>query len=219
MCKYDTAGNLQWVNGAGGNDCDEVGTVTCDSVGDIFISGIASSSISVGGHYLYAYPGVVFIAKYNSNGNVLWAKLVNDSCAIGAPAISAEPLGNLYGLGSLPNCPVFVLDTFTINYQPYQYSYFGKIKSSTVGIDDYSVSQQITVFPNPFSMETIIRFSEYQINTHLRLEDIDGRIIQELNFSGSEYQFSNNNFKPGIYFLNISDSNNNIRVTKKLLVY
>jgi uncharacterized repeat protein (TIGR01451 family) len=76
IIKYDAAGNPLWAKSAGGTEEDDGVGISTDLMGNAYITGyFYSSSISFG-DYTLANNGQddIFIAKYDSDGNVIWAK-------------------------------------------------------------------------------------------------------------------------------------------------
>jgi hypothetical protein len=78
IAKYDSSGNVIWAKSAGGNKDDIGSCISTDSYANVFVSGyFISDSISFGNTTLYNTEGTgwdIFIAKYDSNGNLIWAK-------------------------------------------------------------------------------------------------------------------------------------------------
>src|SRR5262249_42166161 len=74
--KYDPSGNVLWAKKAGGTGGDLGAAVSADVSGNIFVTGyIQSPSVTFGTITLTDSGGHdFFIAKYDSSGNVLWAK-------------------------------------------------------------------------------------------------------------------------------------------------
>lgn len=86
LAKYDSEGNILWAKSAGGNGDDRTTALSVDNSGNCYISGyFTNDSISFGTIVLPDAPGTnSFVAKYDSSGNVLWAKGVgNNSKATG----------------------------------------------------------------------------------------------------------------------------------------
>ncbi len=75
VAKYDPNGKIIWVKTAGGQMYDVGYGVTADGNNNVIITGTFSSSISFGTISLkgHAYSDI-FVAKYDPNGNVLWAR-------------------------------------------------------------------------------------------------------------------------------------------------
>jgi hypothetical protein len=73
--KYDPSGTVQWAKRAGGTSFDIANSVGTDASGNIFITGRFFNTITFGVTSLTSSGGAdVFIAKYDTGGNVLWAK-------------------------------------------------------------------------------------------------------------------------------------------------
>lgn len=77
MClvKYDTSGNVIWAKDASGNGTFnyDLFTITVDGSGNIYVAGHFYGSTVTFGTITLSNQGL-FIVKYDSNGNVLWAK-------------------------------------------------------------------------------------------------------------------------------------------------
>ena len=80
IVKYDESGNVLWAKGEGGTSTDYAYSITVDANGNSFITGYFDSpSIIFGSTTLTnadntGNTGDIFIVKYNTSGNVLWAK-------------------------------------------------------------------------------------------------------------------------------------------------
>ncbi|HTB31831.1 MAG TPA: SBBP repeat-containing protein [Bacteroidia bacterium] len=120
LAKFDSNGNILWIKQAlipsGGRG--QGNGVATDAKGDIYITGFIIDSASFGTHYLNSPGGVsdIFIAKYNANGNVLWAKqstFKSTSASDQAYSISTDEKGNAYIAGIFQDTIIFGMDTLT----------------------------------------------------------------------------------------------------------
>ena len=124
VVKYGTSGNVVWAKSIGGSDNDVGSSVATDANGNLFASGyFASSSIAFGSNTLTnASSGTndMFIAKYDTSGNVVWAKNAggnNDDYAVSA---SVDNSGNAYMAGHFKSISVtFGSNTLTNSGPPY----------------------------------------------------------------------------------------------------
>ena len=71
------------------------------------------------------------------------------------------------------------------------------------GISENSIASFIKIYPNPFTYQTTISFSQEQIQTHLKIMDDLGKEIKNFNFSGKELIIEKGELSPGIYFLQV----------------
>jgi hypothetical protein len=76
IVKYDEDGNLIWAKGAGGRSNDIIYSIKTSQSGEVFIAGTYVSDTLFMDSVLIFNSGDydIFIAKLNSNGDVLWAK-------------------------------------------------------------------------------------------------------------------------------------------------
>jgi hypothetical protein len=80
IAKYDSAGNFRWAKSAGGTLYDEGIAVATNTANCVYFTGnFASPEIILGSDTL-ANRGTnnVFVAKYDSSGNIIWAKPSRD---------------------------------------------------------------------------------------------------------------------------------------------
>jgi hypothetical protein len=95
LAKYDAAGTQQWAHQFGVSG-DDVGTgVSIDGLGNVYLSGSTHGSLegpSAGGR-----DG--FLRKYDSSGNVVWAKQFGTAGSESATGVGADALGNVFVSG------------------------------------------------------------------------------------------------------------------------
>ena len=77
LAKYGPAGDLKWVRTAGGIIGDYARGLACDGDGNVYITGEIEETVIFGPFTLISHGNNdVFIAKYDTNGDLLWAKRV-----------------------------------------------------------------------------------------------------------------------------------------------
>lgn len=94
LAKYDAYGNVLWAKSAGGNDNDFALSVATDTAGNVFVTGFVSTSILFDTVVL-TNPGF-FIAKYDTDGHVLWAKSASNICQSQGNSVVIDAFGNAY---------------------------------------------------------------------------------------------------------------------------
>jgi len=101
ITKYDGNGNVLWAKSAGGIINDEPQCISTDVRGNVYITGSFQNSSITFGSIVLTNSGIfgdIFITKYDSNGNVLWAKSEGGLDDDEARSVSNSG-GNLYITG------------------------------------------------------------------------------------------------------------------------
>ncbi len=104
LTKYDANGNVIWAEGTGGTSGDDATSVTVDVSGNIYLTGYFGAgdngNITFGTDTLInAGEYDIFLAKYNTNGNVLWASSAGGTGEDMAYSLATDTLGNVYVTG------------------------------------------------------------------------------------------------------------------------
>jgi len=114
IAKYDGSGNVLWAKCAGGISRDVANSISSDGSGNIVVTGLfRSPTLSFGSTILInADPSGntedVFISKYDSSGNVLWAKSAGGMGMFGdiGYSVSANANGNVFIVGSFSSSSI-----------------------------------------------------------------------------------------------------------------
>lgn len=103
IAKYNAYGNILWAKSFGGTGNDNGNKLATDSSNNIYVIGeFASPSVSFGANALAntsAGTNDIFIVKYDSSGNVLWAKSAGGGGTDYGNDITAGPAGEIYITG------------------------------------------------------------------------------------------------------------------------
>lgn len=116
FAKYDAGGNYLWARSIGGSTQDYGTSISIDPSGNVYITGYFQSALAD----FDPGPGVanlscvgpagtadLFFAKYDTNGNYLWAKAVGSTGGNDlALSISTDATGNSYITGSFAGISV-----------------------------------------------------------------------------------------------------------------
>jgi hypothetical protein len=149
IVKYDSNGNALWAKKAGGTSNENPNSIVADQNGNIFISGVFYSPTITFETITLTNANTnsadVFIAKYDSNGNILWAKNAGDVNYGNSPSVTIDLSGNaiLTGCFSSP----------TIN--------FGTILLTNTGLDDIFLVKYDTNGNEIWARSTVGTDSEY----------------------------------------------------------
>ncbi len=74
IVKYDPMGNAVWAKRAGGINYDEGYSVTTDTAGEVYVVGHFQGPSITFGSFTFNGTEDMFVVKYDTSGNVLWAK-------------------------------------------------------------------------------------------------------------------------------------------------
>jgi len=119
LAKYDANGNVLWAKSAGGKGDDEANSVAVDASGNIYVTGDFKSPTITFSSTTFSNPEVysivmnvwgytyckisnnadLFLAKYDANGNVLWAKSAGSKGDDVAKSVAVDASGNTYLVG------------------------------------------------------------------------------------------------------------------------
>jgi hypothetical protein len=107
LSKFDSAGSLKWTTYFGGENRDGASGLAIDSFNNIYISGASSSSsgIATTGAFQTKLGNApndnndAFLAKFNSNGSLLWATYFGGEKNDGAVALAIDYSGNVFITG------------------------------------------------------------------------------------------------------------------------
>ncbi len=114
IAKYDPNGNVLWVNKGGGSVWDVGNAVTTDHMGNCYITGgyrntatFGTTSFTSAGNY------DIFVAKYDTNGNFVWAKSAGGTGDDRGQSISVDASGNSYLTGFFKGTMTVATSTIT----------------------------------------------------------------------------------------------------------
>jgi hypothetical protein len=96
LVKYDSNGNVLWARNDGGSNRDYHYSVSADASGNVFVVGYFESPTMIVGTYTLTNSGGsdIYLIKYDTNGNVLWAKSAGSINNDWGLSVSTDPSGN-----------------------------------------------------------------------------------------------------------------------------
>lgn len=134
LAKYNSAGELQWVFGAGGANDDFAKGIAVDGEGNVFVTGsFNSSSLTIGDIVLMNTDPTgetedIFIVKVNSSGDAMWANKEGGIEKDFGTAIACDREGNSFitgyfnssaiSFGTFPVVNTGNWDLFLAKYNP-----------------------------------------------------------------------------------------------------
>ncbi|MBV6484089.1 MAG: hypothetical protein KFKLKKLM_00572 [Flavobacteriales bacterium] len=203
IVKYDSIGNLIWGKSAGGDNHDYINSITVDNDGNVIVSGYYESPIITIDSIILnnsdsniLITSDIFVIKYNSLGNLLWANSFGGNESDYSSGISTDSDGNIYMTG------FYSSDSIT----------FG-----TTTLNNSSGSQIFLVKFNPFGNVVWVNsmgesYSERSSSISI---DFNNNIYLAGDFSGPTISFgatvlTNNNFGTDDIFVVKFDTSGNV---------
>lgn len=96
IVKYDTNGNRLWTKLLGTSDSERGRGIAADAIGNIYVAGTSAGDLD---GETNAGAEDAFIAKYDTNGNKIWVKLLGTTSADYGRGVSLDNSGNLFVVG------------------------------------------------------------------------------------------------------------------------
>ncbi len=116
IAKYNSAGVLKWAKEAIANSATSRNTgnwVTTDNAGNVYVTGYFTDTVTFGAYTLITGDINVFLVKYDSNGNVKWAKRANTPLQAVGNGVATDSKGNIIITGFFYTIVTFGTHTLT----------------------------------------------------------------------------------------------------------
>ena len=97
LVKYDSSGTKKWTKQLGTSSIDEGTSVTIDSSGNIYVTGLTYNYLD--GNTGSGGAGDIFLVKYDSSGTKHWTKQLGTSNKDHGKALTTDSSGNIYVTG------------------------------------------------------------------------------------------------------------------------
>lgn len=209
IVKLDNIGNVAWAKRAGGAGAHEGRCIKTDKNGNSYITGMFTGVSSFGNTNLFSVGGNdVFVAKYDSSGNVFWAQKAGGSNGDIGNGISIDTSGNSYITGCffspftyfdgtvLTNC-----DTIT---NPAEI-FVAKMGNNPTGIIEKNGRNEINIYPNPTSGLFNVQISQFEnaLINNIEIYNLYGECIHKQICKSANQQIDLSSLSSGIYLLQI----------------
>ena len=114
VAKYDENGNVLWAEQASGIDFIGGNGIAVDGSGNSLVTGEFFGNLTIGDTTLTSLGGSdIFVAKYDENGNFLWAEQAGGTLHVGGFAIAVDVSGNSLVTGHFEGSAIFGDTTLT----------------------------------------------------------------------------------------------------------
>lgn len=221
ISKLDTSGNFIFTKSIGGTGQDNAISLTTIASQGVFLTGNFSNICDFD-------PGTatlnlssagdrdIFVAKYDNSGNSIWAKSAGGTGYDLGSCVATDVSGYAYLVGLIRSQSAN-FDSLSFTATNPASVFISKIDTTSLDIEQYMLHNEITVFPNPFSSQCTVMFESEQTKSIVKIIDLFGKEIRVSSFTGKEFTIEKENLKDGIYFLKITDINNQT-IYKKIVV-
>jgi hypothetical protein len=221
IAKYDSAGNVKWLKNADGFNSDHISSVITDKDANVYTTGNFVSASLAFDSIILSNSSIgweeIFIAKFDSTGNTLWAKQVGGSKTDCGAGIAIDSNNNIYTTGEFTSPSIsFGSTTLIDTSNNLSEIYIAKLGSdSTVDINHLLSDRKdnLMLFPNPtkncFTVIIPPATRQIQISNSLG-QVVQRKIIDRETKIDFRLEYS------GIYFLQVMTDSK--IVTKKLIV-
>ena len=240
IAKYSTDGNFVWAKNLAGSANGEGTSISFDANEDIYITGAYEETVDFDpGNGVFnltsAGQADVFIAKYSSDGNFIWAKSLGGAGDDVGYSIVLDGIGNSYATGNFQGNANFDLGTGISNITSagdYDIFVVKYLSDETVSVEnDLELQNEFALFqnyPNPFNPTTTISFSipdvgtSHDLSVRINVFNVLGEEVTELvnnNLQAGYHsvEFNANNLNSGVYFYKI-EAGNFVQIRKMMLL-
>lgn len=196
ISKFNSAGNLKWVGGMGGNTVDVGSDLVCDQFGNAYLTGRFSGVCDFNpgsGTFNLTSPSLTaglytdaFICKIDSSGIFVWAKRIGGKQHDWGNGISLDVFGNIFSTGYFsglsgfdPNATAFPVGYTMTSYGSYD-AFISKIISNQISLQPQDLIVNLgsnavfSVLSNPFANY------QWQVKTGNSFSDL----VNSVQFSG-----------------------------------
>ncbi len=202
IARYNSAGQLKWVNTFYGHYYGYIEGLTADSKNNFYLTGILGTT--------------AYIKKYDSTGHAKWSGNISSYSETIGTDIKTDQVDNIFFTGSFRGQKVFfgndTLINRTTNSSDAEMYLIKFVDNTPNSIFEFKNVPGLKIFPNPahdfIEAETTFDVSE------IRIFDLAGQRVLTSNRS-KKIQVSN--LLPGIYFLEIRNSDGYIQKRQKFI--
>lgn len=115
VAKYNSGGNLQWIQKAGGAGFDSGYGIAVDGSGNVYITGYFEATAIFGATSITPSSGVsdIFVVKYNSTGNLQWVQKAGGTGFENGYSIAVDGSVNVYITGTFQGSATFGATSIT----------------------------------------------------------------------------------------------------------
>lgn len=210
IVKFDPNGNELWAKSYGGYHKEFNKCISTNASGNVYVTGsFYSDSITFGSITLTNLGECdIFIVKFDSNGNALWAKSTGGIAREFGNGITTDVSRNIIVTGNF-NSSTVPFGITNLNNEGYNDIFVAKLSEITSIAEENSIDQAIHIYPNPVSWSISLHTEIFVKDATLKVYNSHGQEVKQLiNLSGKTFTLNRDNLPGGLYFIHIIENNN-----------
>jgi len=155
------------------------------------------------------------IALTNGADTVQVDYSINDDVDEGTWSLKSLQITNFITLTNTMHLIVTGIDSSPNDIVEAGFDNFSITEGNTIGISEVIAINDFVIHPNPFNSEINISFNDKEMQ-HVRVDmlDLAGRIIDQKEFKNTSVVRFKNDYKRGIYFMNVYENGKLIKTEK-----
>lgn len=224
IIQYNLSGAFNWARKATGYSNDTGLSISADGLGNTYTTGYYNGStlsfgaITINSASVTTSVGDMFVVKYDSTGQSLWAKNLLASTGAWGKSIAADSIGNCYITGFFEDATMNFGSTVLSNTSfsfGWRDIYVGKINNggTPVSIQNNAEGNFLTVFPNPSSGKYNINAISKQV-MYYEVYNSSGVLIDKKTVENTPPLIDLEQQPKGMYFLKIKRAENSFDFVK-----
>lgn len=218
ISKLDSLGNFVWAKQLGGNNETMGSSLKIDDLGNIYSSGqfIGKEDFDPGaGIFNLQSNGYdAYLSKLDPKGNFIWAKNFGGFTQIGINDFVLDEFGNIYSTGYFNEESDFDPDSasFNLTSNGSLDIFIHKLGKNSLIIKEVNNENSSKIYPNPNNGLLKLSFEKSLKNGKFKIFNCLGQIVFSQNISESNFEIDISDQPNGIYFIEIGDDENILRV-------
>lgn len=223
VAKFNTEGQCLWAHAADNSESSDAATsVTTDHIGNVYFTGhFLSDIISFGATTLTnvsAPAQDIYIAKYDSEGNPLWAASIGGDQNDVGNAVTCDVEGNVYLAGIFQSNEITFTSTTLSNSGFSTNDLFLSKIGTTVSTDEGLPEYGLNIYPNPYTDFLVVELRQVVPNMTISMANQAGQtVFRKSNVSDKLTIIDRIDLPSGIYFLTVSKGTETVAVEKVVI--
>jgi hypothetical protein len=220
IVKYSPDGTVLWAKSVGGANSDFGKCLSVDSDSNIYLIGhFNSPSISIDTSNITNLGDYdIFIAKYASDGTVLWAKSAGGSGSDIGNSVFADAIGNVYLTGSFYS-PTITFGTTTLTNDSNSGNtgdmFIAKYSGVSTGLNEAFTNNKLKITPNPTNSSITLTMPSLK-NSMVSITNLTGTKVGNYNTQNTSTKTIDvSHLANGVYFVSLKSEEG--MVTKKII--